>query len=249
VPGAEIPLKPAGGRAIPFLSVVMPAYNEQGSIRRVVLEHAAVLERLQGAAPEWEIVVVDDASSDETALILENLRERVPRLRVVRHERNQGIYATFSRCYAEARGSHVYSTGSDGQWPAENLALLMDCLLAGADLVIGVRRNRRDVYSVPRRIVSFGFNALPKLLFGVAVQDAGSVKLGLRRAFEFDLVSRSPFFEAERIIRARRSGLKVGFVPIDFLSRSGGKAGGASWRNISSSLRDVLRCVRTYGLR
>jgi glycosyltransferase involved in cell wall biosynthesis len=242
-------LSPAGPPPIPFLSVVMPAYNEQASIRRVVLEHAALLKRLEGMAAEWEIVVVDDASRDDTARILEALRESVPRLRVVRHERNQGIFASFSRCYAEARGTHVYATGSDGQWPAENLAALLGCLLAGADLVVGVRGNRREIYSLPRRIVSFGFNLLPAVLFGVAVKDAGSVKLGVREAFACELISRSPFFEAERIVRARRSGLKVGFVPIRFLARAGGKAGGAGWRNIVFSLRDVARCVKAYGLR
>jgi hypothetical protein len=82
----------------------------------------------------------------------------------------------------------------------------------------------------------------------VAVKDAGSNKLGKRECFEFDLVSRSPFFEAERIIRARRAGLRVEFVPIRFLARTAGREKGASMKNIAGSVRDLLVCFRAYRL-
>jgi len=234
---------------IPLLSVVMPAYNEQASIEKVVFDHWRALQTLEGVATAWEILVVDDASRDATFSILEALQKRIPQLRVVRNPKNLGVFGAFARCYAEARGTHIYSTGSDGQWPAENLVPMASRVVAGADVVIGVRTNRSEVYSLARRIVSFGFNALPKWLFGVDVQDAGGVKLGTRRVFEFDLTSSSPFAEAERIVKAHYSGLRIEFVPIQFLVRAGGNAKGASWRNIRSSLRDVMRCTGTYGLR
>jgi dolichol-phosphate mannosyltransferase len=225
----------------------MPAYNEEASIEEVVREHVAVLNQLGPAVSQWELVIVDDASSDGTVRILESLRRSIPTLRVVRHESNQGIFAAFARCHAEAKGTHLYSTGSDGQWPADNLFVMLEKVAAGADLVVGVRTNRREVYSVARRIISFAFNSLPKLLFGVAVHDAGSVKLGIREVFDYHLISRSPFFEAERIIRAHAAGLKLEFVPIRFLVRSGGKAKGASWHNIVTSARDMIRCFLVYG--
>ena len=232
-----------------FLSVVMPAYNEQEAIEAVVLDHFRFLEKMGDRVPHWEVVCVDDASRDRTPEILRILSESEPRLRVVRHENNQGIFAAFTRCYREARGTHVYVTGSDGQWPPENLAPMLDRLAAGASLVVGVRVNRREVYTVARRLISYCYNQLPFILFGVRVQDAGSCKLGVREIFLFDLISTSPFFEAERIIRACRQGYRVDFVPISFGARSGGKATGGSWRNILNSLRDVFRCVAVYGLR
>ena len=235
--------------ALKLLSVVMPAYNEEASIERVILEHVACLERRRDLVPAWEIVCVDDGSRDRTADVLRALNEREPRVQVVRHETNKGIYAAFTRCYREARGTHIYATGSDGQWPAENLEPMLEHLLAGADLVVGVRNNRREVYTVARRILSFGFNMLPRVLFGVTVQDAGSVKLGRREIFLFDLTSTSPFFEAERIIRASREGYQIDFVPIRFMVRSGGKASGSSWKNIRASVRDLFRCLAVYGAR
>jgi hypothetical protein len=75
------------------------------------------------------------------------------------------------------------------------------------------------------------------------------VKVARREVFQYQLVSTSPFSEAERIVKAHRSGLRIEFVPIQFLVRSGGKARGASWKNIRSSLWDVVRCLKTYGFR
>jgi len=223
----------------------MPVYNEQASIRNVVQEHANVLRSMAAPFDSWEIVCVDDGSRDSTPEILAELQREHPQLRVVRQP-NQGIFRAFTRAYQEARGTHVYSTGSDGQWPAENLLTMLPQLQAGADLVVGVRTNRRQVYTMSRRIVSHAFNLLPRLLFSVRVEDAGSVKLGRREIFQFDLISRSVFFEAERIIRAHNSGFRVAFVPIQFLTRSGGKATGASWKNIYTSTVDLIRCWFRY---
>jgi glycosyltransferase involved in cell wall biosynthesis len=231
-----------------MLSVVMPAYNEEAAIEGVVREHVAALGKLAAAIPDWEIVVVDDGSKDRTAAVLERLAVEISRLRVVRQE-NQGIFGAFTRAYREARGTHVYSTGSDGQWPAENIGPMWQKLEAGYGLVVGVRQNRREVYTPARRVISKMFNLLPRLLFGAPVEDAGSVKLGVRRAFELPLISRSVFFEAERIILAHRTGLRVGFVPIEFLQRKGGKAMGASWKNLRNSSIDLLRCMFKYGFR
>ena len=234
---------------IPMLSVVMAAYNEEASIGSVVSDHCRVLQQLGRFLTAWEILVVDDASEDATFSILEGLQKRMPELRVVQNPKNQGIFGAYARCYREARGTHIYCTGSDGQWPAENLSLMVPRAVAGSDLIVGVRTNRRNVYSFARRLISFAFNAITWLIFAVDVQDAGSLKLGTRQVFELSLVSSSPFVEAERIAKAYYTGLQIEFVPIQFLVRAHGKAKGASWRNIQSSLQDVSRCLRSYGFR
>jgi glycosyltransferase involved in cell wall biosynthesis len=227
----------------------MPVYNEEACIETVVLDHIRVLEQLKPRVTQWEVLCVDDASRDRTAQILADLSQRQPGLRVLRNPTNLGISGAFMRCHLEARGDYVYSTGSDGQWPPENLVPMLDRVLAGADLVVAVRTNRREVYSLSRRIVSSCFSLLPRALFGVAVEDAGSVKLGIRAIFQFDLISTSPFAEAERLIKASRSGYRISFLPIKFALRTGGKATGASWKNIRTSVRDMFRCLRVYGIR
>lgn len=225
-----------------MLSVVMPVYNEEAAIRRVVEEHVTVL---RSTPLPFEIVCVDDGSRDSTPQILLQLQHEYPEVRVVR-QCNQGIYGAFTRGYQECRGTHVYSTGSDGQWPAVNLITMLSELQAGADLVVGVRTNRREIYTLSRRIVSGTFNNLPRFLFNVTLEDAGSVKLGKREIFQFDLISRSVFSEAERLIRAHDSGFRITFLPIQFMTRSGGKASGASWKNIYHSTVDLVRCWYVY---
>jgi len=231
-----------------FLSVVLPAYNEEAAIERVILEHVDALAACEPTIPDWEIVCVDDASSDGTPAILERLSARLDKLRVIRHQQNRGISGSFAHLFEEARGTHIYMTASDGQWPAANLEGMLHAVGAGAHLVVGERRNRAEVYSLKRRLVSGAFNWLPRLLFGVKTGDAGSVKLGVREVFRFNLISRSPFAEAERIIKAQRSGYRVAFVPIEFEARRGGKGTGARLSNILASTRDCMKCIRVYGI-
>lgn len=238
-----------GNLTLPIvLSVVMPAYNEEANIEQVILEHWQVLESIRGIV-DWEIVCLDDGSVDQTPKILERLARHNGKLRVIRHPKNRGIYESFAHLFQAARGTHVYATAADGQWPATNLVRMLPSATAGSDLVVGVRLNRREVYGLQRRLVSSTFNLLPRLLFGVNTVDAGSIKLGVHGVFALDLISQSPFVEAERIVKAQRSGYRVDFVPIEFLPRSGGKATGAKWSNIVASARDCIRCAGAYRLR
>ena len=180
---------------------------------------------------------VDDGSKDRTPEILCDLQARISRLRMIRQE-NRGIFGAFTRPYQEAHGSHIFVSGADGQWPAENLEALLPVLLSGADVVVGVRTNRREVYTAARCAISALFNRLPRMLFGVRMEDAGGTRLGIREVFDYKLISTSPFFEAERLILAHRSGLRVEFVPIRFRARSGGKAAGVRFKNLYSSVMD-----------
>jgi glycosyltransferase involved in cell wall biosynthesis len=224
-----------------FLSIVMPAYNEQAHIEAVIREHIDIIGGLSDSLDDWEIVCLDDGSQDDTAEIVRRLSEQTKKVRLVVHTENKGIHQSLVDLYLNARGTHIYFTGSDGEWPAENLIKMFPALEGGADLVIGVRQNRSEIYNLRRRFISYGFNLLMKLLFGLATQDAGSIKLGVRDVFTCDVISRSPFSEAERIIRAYRRGYRVDFVPIQFLHRAHGKGKGATWRNVFGSLWDCLR--------
>ena len=229
-----------------FLSVVIPAYNEENSIERVLLEHLEAVRKLDSHLENWEIVCLDDASGDRTLQIVQALAQRIPQLRILRHAQNQGIYASYAELFREARGTHIYQTASDGQWPAENLLKMFQHLKThSCDLVIGVRRNRREIYNPWRYLLSAGFNFLPRFFFKVITRDANSIKLGCRAIFNLNVISRSFFAEIERIIEAQKKGYRVGFVPINFLPRSEGQAQGARWRNISATIRDFFR----YALR
>ena len=226
-----------------FLSVVMPAYNEEAHIEAVIEEHLGAISQLADSLADWEIVCLDDASGDATASVVDRLARSTDKVRLIRHPEHKGIFKSFTYLSLDSPGTHICSTGPGGEWPASNLLKMFAALQTGADLVVGVRQNRNAIYSLRRRLVSHAFNMIAKLFFGVATRDAGSIKLGRRDIFNCNIISRSPFAEAERIIRAQKQGYRIDFVPITFLPRAGGKASGAKASNIIASVWDCLRLL------
>jgi glycosyltransferase involved in cell wall biosynthesis len=229
--------EPRQGPLSPVLSIVMPVYNEEVVLGTVIDE---ALDAGAATGLSYELVLLDDASTDRSLDILRDFQTRYPAvMRVLRHESNRGIIATCERLYAEARGRYVFLNSSDGQWKsAEVIAMLQ--MTDRFDLVVGRRRQKR--YGLRRRLISGLFNLLPRLLFGVRTYDAGSIKLFRRDVLQIPLRSRSPFREAERIIRAGRLGYRVGVVDVDHHDRRGGRATGARWRLVAQSLWDLGRC-------
>jgi glycosyltransferase involved in cell wall biosynthesis len=216
----------------------MPVFNEQHALPAVLAEAAAVAS---SARYPVEIVLVDDASTDGSLALLRDWQTRHPGLavRILRHDSNRGIAAACATLFAAARGEYVFLNGSDGQCRAAEALRMME-LRDRFDLVVGRRRDKH--YTWRRALVSAAFNLLPRLLFGVRTYDAGSIKLIRADLLRIPLLSRSPFAEAERIIRACRRGLRVGAVWVDNQPRRGGKGGGAHWRLVGKSLRDAWRC-------
>jgi glycosyltransferase involved in cell wall biosynthesis len=219
------------------LSVIMPVYNEETALPDVLDE---ALAALAGAEFPYEIVLLDDASSDGSLAILESYRRRHSDVvRVLRHERNRGIAAAFQTLYAGARGRYVFANASDGQVRTADCLRMMP-LRDRFELIVG--RRRRKQYGPRRKLVSAAFNLLALLLFGVVTHDAGSVKLFRRDVLQLPYLSRGPFREAERIIRARRRGYRIGAIPIEHLPRRGGVAAGARPGLVAEAVIDLVRC-------
>jgi dTDP-4-amino-4,6-dideoxygalactose transaminase len=228
----------AGGtRAAPdSLSVCLPAYNEAEIIGDILKETDALL-RASGLS--YEIIVCDDGSTDGTGAIVEEFARTDGRVRTLRHERNLGIRATFEELYTKARGDVVIVNSVDGQWPMAT-ALGLVPLTSDADIVIAGRR--RKFYGWTRAFVSWGYNLLPRLLFGFTTHDAGALKVYRREVLrEIPVISRSPFSEAERLIRAGRAGYRITVCPVDIKPRKTGRAHGVSLRTVGLALLDVVR--------
>jgi len=218
------------------LSVCFPAYNEVESIGDVLKETDALL---RATGLPYEIVVCDDGSTDGTGAIADEFARTAGHVRVLRHQRNLGIRATFEELYAEARGDVVIVNAVDGQWPMATVLGLLP-LASGSDIVIAGRR--RKFYGRARAFVSWGYNLLPRLLFGFTTHDAGALKVYRREVLrEIPVISRSPFSEAERLIRAGRAGYRIRVCPVDIKPRLAGRARGVSLRTVALALLDVAR--------
>jgi glycosyltransferase involved in cell wall biosynthesis len=241
-PGAPQPGAPDAGAetgapyVLPSVSVCFPAYNEEGTIAGVLTE---AHDLLAPSGLDYEILVCDDGSTDRTGAIVDEIAARLPRLRVLHHARNQGIRETFEHLYRNAIKEFVFLNSTDRQWDTRVLFDLMP-LTRDWDIVVASRRQKH--YGAGRRFVSWGFNVVPRLLFGVRTSDAGAVKIVRREIISrFELVSRSPFNEAERLIRAARAGYRVTAVPTDTLPRRRGRARGLSRQLLFTAIGDVGR--------
>jgi glycosyltransferase involved in cell wall biosynthesis len=153
----------------PALSVVVPIYNEAPNLRQL---HAELTGVLRAWGRPYEIVAVDDGSSDESFAILAELQAGDPDLRVVRFRRNFGQTAAFSAGFAYARGAIIVTSDGDLQNDPRDIPKLVADLEAGADIVCGWRKDRQDVW-LTRRLPSMIANALISRATGVRLNDYG----------------------------------------------------------------------------
>jgi glycosyltransferase involved in cell wall biosynthesis len=218
------------------LSVCFPAYNEEATIGDVLQEAHELLSR---SGLKYEILVCNDGSRDRTATIIDAMTARIPHLRVLHHSRNLGISATFEHLYSEAANEFIFLNSSDRQWAT---SIVFDMLPLTSDWDVIVASRIETHYGPMRRFISWGFNQVPSIVFGVRTFDAGAVKLMRREIIQrFTLVSRSPFSEAERLIRASRAGYRITQLPVEISARRTGVTKSVDFDAVLSSLKDVPR--------
>jgi glycosyltransferase involved in cell wall biosynthesis len=206
--------------ASPRLSLVIPAYNEAAVIARAVAE----AERdLAWGFTEFEILIVDDGSADETAAVVAGCLPYAPHTRLLRHDGNKGYGAALRTGFEAARFPLVAFTDADCQF---HLAELKD--LAGKagefDIVVGYRRDRKDVFR--RRFYSKGYNLLTRTLLGTGLRDVDCALKVFRRSVLPSLMpeSRGFFVNSEMITRARQHEFTICELPVSHRPRAGGES-------------------------
>jgi glycosyltransferase involved in cell wall biosynthesis len=220
----------------PSVSVCFPAYNEEKTVGSV-LENAYKI--LKSNQIDFELIVCNDASKDNTGAIIDQFANGKPEVRVIHHQENKGIRDTFEELNQSARNVFVFLNSTDGQWKTESLLQMLP-MTQKWDVIIASRK--RKPYGLKRLFISWFFNFLPKFLFGVDTFDAGAVKLVRREIIEkFPLISSTPFSEAERIIRAVKAGYQVTEYPVEVEYRKTGKSTAVKWSVLRHTLADVFR--------
>jgi len=226
------------------LSIVVPAFDEAGSIAATIDDALAVGASV---ARELEVIVCNDGSHDATGAIARARAEADARVRVLDRAANRGIEASMRALYARARGDWVFLMSADRQWPMTSLVAMARAAESGADFVVGVRANKRDVYTPYRRVVSWGYEQIVRAL-GAPGGDPGSIKLARRELLHAAVAARGVFAEGERVIRAARGGARVVEVPVEFHRRGAGKATGARRDVVARALVDAVRVASSLVL-
>jgi glycosyltransferase involved in cell wall biosynthesis len=202
-----------------MLSIVVPIHNEEPSILPLYDRLTAVLEALR---KPFEIIFVDDASTDRSFDLLANLVETDNRLKVIRLRRNFGQTAALSAGFDEAQGTVVVSLDGDLQHDPEDIPALLAKIDEGYDIASGWRRNRID-NALTRKIPSRIANWLMAKVSGMDLRDFGTTFKAYRAEILKDI---NLYGELHRFIPALASfyGARVAEVPIRNIPRSSGKS-------------------------
>lgn len=217
-------------------SLVIPAYNEAEVIEQAIREATEALEAL---VPEYEIIVVDDGSSDETAAIIQSLADVDPRLHLIRHETNQGYGAALRNGFQAAVGEWIAFTDADCQFDLSELDRLI--LLANHyDAVCGYRIDRQD--SKLRCFYSMVYNWIVRLMLGIRVRDVDCALKVFRRQVlrRVDLQSDGFLVNSDLLTQVRDLGGSIVEVGVTHRPRAAGQST-VSVRHIPIVLVSLLR--------
>lgn len=171
------------------LSIVVPLYNEEESVDALYEEVRAAADGLGPRWASWELLLVDDGSTDGTVEKLREICARDSRVEVIRFRRNYGQTAALQAGFDQARGEVVITLDGDLQNDPQDFGLLLRTLDEGYDVVCGWRRDRKDKM-VSRRIPSMAANWLIGWITGTRIHDNGCTL----KAYRADVVKRARLY-------------------------------------------------------
>jgi glycosyltransferase involved in cell wall biosynthesis len=216
---------------VPEISVVIPMRNESPNVEALYRELNATL----GAwGRPYEILFIDDGSTDDTFALLAAIQAGDPRVRVIRFRRNFGQTAAFAAGFAHARGRHIVTSDGDGQNDPADIPGMVAMAEQGFDIVAGWRKDRKDPF-INRRLPSMIANKIISTATGVKLHDYGcSLKV-----FRAEVVKPMKLYgEMHRFLPAIASefGVSIGEKVVNHRARSHGKSN----YGISRAIRVVL---------
>jgi glycosyltransferase involved in cell wall biosynthesis len=222
----------------PFLTVFVPAHNEAGSLPGCV---QAVLAQMDAMGVAVEILIVDDASRDETGALADRLAAQDERVRAVHHPTNLGIGGAFKTALQHARGNWLIFIPADLAIEPSELRRYLEAA-PQADVVVGLRSDLSD-YNLARKLVHETNIFLVRRLFHMPLrqfQYISMYRLEVLRRMTIEYW-RSAFFLAEILIKARTLGYRLVEVEVLYAPRLTGRATGAKLKLVFLTLWDMLR--------
>ena len=207
---------PVTGSSEPLVSVVVPAHNEAVSVPVLVEKTAKAFADM---GRPWELVYVDDGSSDGTAAAVEAEVAGEPRVRLVRQRRRLGLTEALNRGFRDARGEVIVFLPADLESdPEVDIPLLLGKLDQGFDVVAGWRQGRRDGKRLASRIA----NVACRWLFGLQVHDLNWIK-AFRGEVTDSLALRSQWHRYILVL-AHHEGFRIGEVKVPYRARVAGRS-------------------------
>ena len=218
------------------LSIILPAYNEAQVIASTVSTVHSVLD---GWKVDFEIIVVNDGSTDQTGAILAALAARDPRIRFVTHPVNQGYGAALVSGFAAATKELTFFMDADGQFDISDLRTFF-LFIDRYDAVIGYRMDRQDSWM--RKLNAWGWRLLIGWVLGVHVRDVDCAFKLLHTDFlrQHPLETRGAMINGELLYKLKQAGGTYKELSVHHLPRQAGRATGAKLSVILRALRELF---------
>ncbi len=203
-----------------LVSVIVPVYNEEKRIQPFLKNLKKVNKK------NWEIIFVNDGSTDNSLNILKNFK--IPNKRVITYSKNRGKGYAVKNGVEAARGSAIVFIDADGSIHPSQIKLMVHHLLK-KDFVVGSRASKRSQVTQPilRIITGKAFNALVNLLFWLNIKDSlcgfKGFKINVAKELFRDLMSDGWIFDVELFYKAKKKGIKVYNMPIKWEHREQSK--------------------------
>lgn len=224
------------------ISVILPVYNEEGNIEKVISEITDFLQA-EKKFINYEIIAVDDGSRDNTAKILRKLKNKNLYLKVITHGKNLGYGKALISGVKNARCPLIFFMDADGQFEIREIEEMLSWSLA-YDIVIGCRYKRKD--PVYRIILGRIYTLLTFLLFGLKFEDINcGFKLFKRETIiENNYRLNGGIFYTEVLLKAQNEGFRIKELPVEHFPRVEGKQNGASLKAILNALIGIIKCLK-----
>jgi glycosyltransferase involved in cell wall biosynthesis len=224
----------------PTVSLVIPMYNEELNIEHAV---AAARESLEKYAGAWEIIIVDDASTDSCPLIVGRLAAAEPRIVALRHATNRKLGGTLRTGFAAATKELVFYMDADVPFDPDVLGRAIRAMeLTGADMIAAYRHDR-TMEGLKRAVYTLAYNSLIGILFGWPHRDINfSFKLMKRSVLQaIELKSEGSLIDAELVVKAKNRGFTIQQIGIDYFPRTRGQSHLGSFSVVLKILRELIR--------
>ncbi len=223
----------------PSVSLVIPMFNEELNIEHAV---SASLESLEKYARDYEVLIVNDASTDASPRIAESLAANNPHIRVLHHEQNRKLGGTIRTGFAAAKMDLVFYMDADIPFDPDVLGRAIRAMnLTGADMIAAYRHDRK-MEGLKRAIYTTIYNCLIGILFGWPHRDINfSFKLMKRHVLEaIELRSEGSLIDAELVVKAKNRGFTIQQIGIDYFPRTRGESHLASFGVVLKILRELV---------
>jgi len=223
------------------LSIFLPAYNESENISKSV-------NALIKSIPEniiYELIVVDDGSTDSTPQIVRNLIRNNDKIRLIRHRKNMGYGSAIATGLRASKKEWIFFADSDAQFDYRQIKKFINAS-NNYDMVIGYREKRADPYV--RKLNSNIYNLCVKIIYRFWVKDVNcAFKLVRREVYESikPIGSKGALVSAEIIIKAKRKKYNILELPVRHLPRKKGVQTGANIKVILRSFKEIIK-LRSY---